>query len=207
MTEIDPSLMRWVEWPDFRYNPHGPDWHKVDDIPPDITLREYADAWIDMAPHIEHLQHYARGKRTIVEFGLRGAVSTWAMLDAMPADGMLIGVDIDAAVPLPPRVRDDPRFRLVIGEAATVDLPVPECVADLVMIDASHEFAPTVAELVRAASLEPSVILCHDYLYRHTPQVKAAIDGYTGPGYLRDEPYRLERVHESQWGLAVLVPR
>jgi hypothetical protein len=28
-----------------------------------------------------------------------------------------------------------------------------------------------------------------------------------GPGYLRDEPYRLERVHESPWGLAVLVPR
>lgn len=187
------------------YNPHGPDWHRVADIPPDITLEAYAAAWLDMAPHVAELQVYARAKRTIVEFGLRGAVSTWAMLDAMPADGRLIGVDIDPAVPLPPRVRDDPRFKLVIGDAATVALPVDR--ADMVMIDASHEFAPTVAELVRAASLAPAVICCHDYLYPETPQVRWAIDGYTAPGYLRDEPYRLEAVHPSRWGLAVLVPR
>jgi hypothetical protein len=188
-----------------RYNPHAPDWHKREDIPPDITLREYADAWLDMAPHIEQLQDYARGKRTIVEFGVRGAVSTWAMLDAMPENGHLIGVDIDPDPPLPPRVRDDPRFTLVVGEAAKVSCHVYR--ADLVMIDASHEFAPTVAELVRAARFHPDVILCHDYYYRHSPQVRLAVDGYVAPGYLRDEPYRLERVHKSEWGLAVLVPR
>jgi hypothetical protein len=188
-----------------RYNPHGPDWHKLPDLPADITLREYADAWLDMAPHIDQLADYARGKRTIVEFGIRGAVSTWAMLGAMPEDGQLIGVDIDPDPPLPPRVRDDPRFRLVVGEAATVKLPVKH--ADMVMIDASHEFAPTVAELVRAATLTPKVICCHDYQYKHTPHVRAAVDGYVMPGYLRDEPYRLGTVHPSAWGLAVLVPR
>jgi hypothetical protein len=188
-----------------KYNPHAPDWHKLADLPSDITLREYADAWIDMAPHIDDLARYAAGKRTIVEFGLRGAVSTWAMLDAMPEDGRLIGVDIDPDVPLPPRVRDDPRFQLVIGDAGTVPLPVDT--ADMVMIDASHEFAPTVVELVRAAALAPDVICCHDYLYQHTPQVRAAIDGYVGPGYQRDEPYRIATVYPSTWGLAVLVPR
>lgn len=189
------------------YNPHAPDWHKREDIPPDITLREYADAWLDMAPHIDDLAGYVRefGVRTIVEFGVRGAVSTWSMLDMLPNDGRLIGVDIDPDPPLPPRVRDDPRFQLVVGDAATVKLPIKS--ADMVMIDASHEFAPTVAELVRAASLGPKVICCHDYLYKHTPQVRAAIDGYVAPGYLRDEPYRLWRVHASTWGLAVLVPR
>jgi hypothetical protein len=185
------------------YNPHAPDWHKV--APPDISLREYAAAWIDMAPHIDDLGVYARDKDVIVEFGLRGAVSTWAMLDAMPSDGLLVGVDIDPDAPIPARVREDPRFRFIVGEAATVKLPVRK--ADMVMIDASHEFAPTVAELVRAASLGPAVICCHDYLYRHTPQVRAAIDGYVAPGYLRDEPYRLQTVHPSDWGLAVLVPR
>lgn len=188
-----------------RYNPHGPDWHKREDIPVDITLREYADAWLDMAPHVDDLRRYARAAKVIVEFGIRGGVSTWAMLDGLPVDGVLIGVDIDPDPPLPPRVRDDPRFRLVVGDAATVPLPVES--ADLFMIDASHEFAPTVAELVRAASLTPDVILCHDYLYKHTPQVRAAVDGYVAPGYLRDEPYRLETVHHSSWGLAVLVPR
>ena len=188
-----------------RYNPHAPDWHKREDIPPDITLREYADAWLDMAPHIDQLQEYAKGYGTIVEFGIRGAVSTWAMLGAMAPDGVLYGVDIDPDPPLPPAVRDDPRFHLIVGEAATVKLPVKR--AELVMIDASHEFAPTVAELVRAASLLPFVILCHDYLYKHSPQVRLAVDGYTGPGYLRDEPYMLRDVHKSEWGLAVLTRR
>ena len=187
-----------------RYNPHGPDWHKVGDIPSDITLEKYARAWIDMAPHVGHLQELARGRRSIVEFGLRGAVSTWAMLDAMAPDGVLIGVDIDADAPLPPRVREDPRFRFVVGDSLTVPLPP---MVDLVMIDSSHEFAQTVGELVRAASLHPAAIACHDYLYRHSPQVRRAIDGYVAPGYLRDEPYRLETVHPSDWGLAVLVPR
>lgn len=185
-----------------RYNPHAPDWDKV--APDDITLAEYARAWIDMDPHVGHLMDLARGKQSIVEFGLRGAVSTWAMLDAMAADGKLIGIDIDPNAPLPARVRNDPRFEFRVGDTLEVELPA-RC--DMVMIDASHEFAPTVAELVRAARMEPKVIVCHDYLYRHTPQVRAAIDGYVAPGYLRDEPYRLETVHPSDWGLAVLVPR
>ncbi len=100
------------------YNPHAPDWHKREDIPDDITLREYADAWLDMAPHIDQLAGYAKGKRTIVEFGLRGAVSTWAMLSGMPRDGRLIGVDIDPDPPLPRAVLDDPRLVLVVGDAA-----------------------------------------------------------------------------------------
>lgn len=187
------------------YNPHAPDWHKLADLPPDITLREYADAWLDMAPHIGQLADYASRARTIVEFGVRGAVSTWAMLSGMPLDGRLVGVDLDPNAPIPDSVRRDQRFELVVGDAATVALPVDH--ADLVMIDASHEFAPTVADLVRAASLTPAVILCHDYLYRQTPQVRLAVDGYTMHGYLRDEPYRLATVHRSQWGLAVLVPR
>ncbi len=187
------------------YNPHAPDWHKREDIPDGITLRQYADAWLDMAPHIDHLQAFARDADTIVEFGIRGAVSTWAFLDAMPTYGRLIGVDIDPDPPLPGRVRDDDRFRLVVGDAATVPLPVEH--ADLVMIDASHEFVPTVKELERAASLTPRYILCHDYLYKQSPQVAAAINGYSMSGYLRDEPYRLTTVHHSQWGLAVLEPR
>lgn len=188
------------------FNPHAPDWHKA--APDDISLEAYAAAWIDMAPHIGELAVYARGKRTIVEFGLRGAVSTWAMLDAMPEDGTLIGVDIDPDAALPARVKNDPRFQFVVGDATGFDqIPAMPYHADLVMIDAGHEFAETVLELVQAARLTPDVILCHDYFYQHTPGVRQAIDGYSASGYLRDEPYRLETVHPSTWGLAVLVPR
>ncbi len=184
------------------YNPHAPDWHKV--APDDIDLPTYAAAWIDMAPHVEQLTDYARGKHTIVEFGLRGAVSTWALLEGMDADGHLIGIDIDPAAPIPARVRKDPRFEFRLGDTLTVALPDH---ADLVMIDASHEFDATVIELVRAADMTPEVILLHDYLYPETPGVRLAVDGYTAKGYLRDTPYELRGVHPSKWGLAVLMPR
>lgn len=185
-----------------KYNPHGPDWHKV--APPDITLAEYAAAWIDMQPHVDQLTELARDAKVIVEFGLRGAVSTWAMLEGMPADGQLIGVDIDPNAPIPERVRNDPRFTFVTGDSLEVDLPDH---ADMVMIDSSHEFAQTVAEIMRAASLTPQVIALHDYLYPPCPGVARAVDGFVAPGYLRDEPYRLDRVEPSPWGLAVLVRR
>ncbi len=184
------------------YNPHGPDWDKVP--PDDIDLDTYATAWIDMAPHVPTLKAMAGDCRTIVEFGLRGAVSTWALLDGLPAAGKLVGVDIDPNVPLPKRVRDDHRFRFVVGNSLDVKLPER---ADLVMIDSSHEFTQTVMELQRAASLKPSFILCHDYLYHQTPQVQWAVDGFTAKGYLENPPYELKYVEPSKWGLAVLVRR
>jgi predicted O-methyltransferase YrrM len=118
------------------YNPHAPDWHK--EAPPDITLAEYAAAWIDMAPHIGELAVYARGKKKIVEFGLRGAVSTWAMLDVMAEDGVLWGIDINPNAPLPDRVRNDLRFRFLEADATKIDTTTALDHADLVMIDAGH---------------------------------------------------------------------
>lgn len=191
-----------------RFNPHAPDWHRQEDIPPDITLSEYAEAWIDMAPHVKTLTALAADAKVVVEFGIRGGVSTWALLDGLPEDGRLYGVDIDPNAPMPPRVKDDPRFTFLVGDSLKVKLPKR---ADLVLIDSSHEFTQTVLELQRAASLRPAMIVCHDYLYEHTPQVRWAIDGWTHPPYTEDHwsqvPYRLRRVEESRWGLAILVPR
>lgn len=184
------------------YNPHGPDWDKT--APADITLDEYAAAWIDMEPHISTIADYAAQFERVVEFGLRGGVSTWALLEGLPPDGELTGVDISPDAPLPARVREDPRFRFVVGDSLEVELPER---ADLVMIDSSHEFTQTVRELHRASTLHPEVILLHDYLYSHTPHVRWAVDGFTARGYLEDPPYKLLAVEPSKWGLAILVPR
>ena len=196
------------------YNPYAGDNLKP---PPDgFTLEEYAAAWIDMVPHIGHLTALAAKADLIVEWGLRGCVSTWAMLDGLAEDGSLIGVDIvpdlrwyhekhgDDYVPgyftpIPPRVRNDPRFTFIHGDSLEVGLPDH---ADLVMIDSSHEYVQTVNELARAATLTPAVIACHDYMYSETPAVKQAIDEFVADG-----PFRLEVVHPSKWGLAILVPK
>jgi hypothetical protein len=166
---------------------------------PGITLTEYAAKWVDMAPHIDALTRYAAAEETsIVEFGVRGGVSTWAMLKGLPKDGVIYAVDNDPDVyeMVPPWVRDDPRLSLVIDDDLRADLPEH---ADLVMIDSGHEYEQTLAELARAQALGPEVILLHDYLYADTPGVRQAVDEFTGR---RD--WRLATVHPSQWGLAVL---
>jgi predicted O-methyltransferase YrrM len=167
---------------------------------PGLTLEEYAERWVDMAPHLETLTMLAGRAKVAVEFGVRGGVSTWALLNGLPADGQLISYDIDECCreTCPPQLFEDPRWEFVIGDSLTADLPSR---ADLVMIDSSHEYDSTCVELQRAAGLTPSVIVLHDYYDPPHPGVRRAVDEFVA-----DSAYRIERVEDSQWGLAILVP-
>lgn len=151
------------------------------------------ERWRDMQPHVETLTALAAEATTLVELGVRGAVSTWALLNGLPANGTMVSVDIDGTVvdTLPERVRNDPRWRIVIGDDLDADLPP----ADLVFIDTSHEYHHTIAELDLAVRLRAKVIVLHDYAL---PDVADAVHGFlrrTG-GELVVEP--------SEWGLAVI---
>lgn len=180
-----------------RYNPYAGEAR-----PEEFTFEEYAASWIDMVPHTGHLTDLASQVKSIVEFGLRGGVSTWALLDGLPEDGALLGVDVLPVdeILLPPRVTNDPRFTFVMGDDLQVKLPKT---ADLVMIDSSHQYDHTVAELLRAEKMKPRFIVCHDYLDPGAgPMVKPAVDGFVA-----FRSYRLQVLHESPCGLAVLVPK
>lgn len=161
-----------------------------------MNLNEYAAQWVDMVPHTATLTALARDAQTIVEWGVRGGVSTWALLDGLPSDGRMVSVDIDGTVPVPDRVSGDPRWTLLIGDDRTVDVPV----ADLVVIDTSHEYDHTLAELHKAAQLGAKRIALHDPIM--FPDVDHAI-----AQFLPESAYRLERFEVSAWGLAVLVLR
>lgn len=149
-----------------------------------------------MEPHTATLTALAADAQTIVEFGVRGGVSTWALLDGLPADGTMTSVDIDQEVlsKIPDRVRDDPRWRLLIADDRATDVQLPDH-ADLVFIDTSHEYHHTVLELVIAHRLGAQVIALHDYALR---DVADAVHGF-----VRLTGWRLT-VEESQWGLAVI---
>ena len=125
-------------------------------------LATWAKANRDMVPHTPTLTRYAKEAKTIIEFGVRGGVSTWAFLDGLPDDGQLWSVDIDHCV-VPDRVRGDPRWMFIVGddrEKGILGL-LPKR-ADIVFIDTSHEYDHTVQELDYALSLQPKRILCHD---------------------------------------------
>lgn len=161
-------------------------------------LRQWAAEQVDMAPHIDTLIRYAREARVVVEFGVRGAVSTWAILAGLPPDGRLWSVEINGNHEMPVPVTSDPRWTLIIGDdmdpAVQARLPRP---ADFVFIDTSHEYEHTVAELAFALTLSPKCIVMHDYVME---PVKRA-----GTEFCAREGWRV-MANEMPFGLATLVP-
>lgn len=163
----------------------------------DHGLLNAANQYGDMTPHLDTLTRFAEGARVIVEWGVRSGVSTWALLNGLPADGRLISVDITRQ-DWPDRITHDHRWTFIPGDDRAIGLPVQR--ADLVLIDTSHEYHHTLAELHRADALEPSWILLHDY---ELPDVEDAVAGFLR----RTHHYRLAMVEHSQWGLAGLRRR
>ncbi len=160
-------------------------------------LATWADIQVDMAPHYRTLTRYAREATTIVEFGVRGGVSTWALLDGLPPEGRLVSVDIIDCI-VPPRVRDDERWTFIVGDDmdAGVQAQLP-AVADLVFIDTSHEYEHTVAEITLALTMEPARIIFHDYVME---PVRQAVDEF-----LAREGWHLVD-NELPYGLATVEP-
>ncbi len=156
-------------------------------------LAEWARRYVDMVPHVSTLTRLAGDARSVVECGVRGGVSTWAILDGLPPDGRLLSIDIDPDVPemVPPRVRDDPRWTLLTADDRKVEWPV----ADLVFIDTSHEHQHTADELLAAWRAGARTIALHDYML---PAVEDAVCVF-----VRRCGWSLE-VEPSEWGLAVL---
>lgn len=161
---------------------------------------EWADRYLDMRPHVDTLMHVAQGCHAILEWGVRGGCSTWALLDGLPQDGVLDSVDIRDEVKgwLPDRVKNDPRWTLIIGNDQA-----PEIIAryrpdyDFLFLDASHFYQETVTELEIAEKLNIPLIGMHDWLF--LPEVKRA-----GLDFLQRGTYALSEVEESKWGLAFL---
>jgi predicted O-methyltransferase YrrM len=160
-------------------------------------LRAFARDELDMEPHIDTLIRLAREARTIVEWGVRHGVSTWALLDGLPEDGRLFSVDIvERAVPL--RVANDPRWTFILGNDTDPALrPLLPEQADIVFIDTSHTYEQTVAELAAALDYNPSRIVMHDYVME--PVARAASE------FCAREGWRLV-ANELPFGLATLEP-
>lgn len=159
------------------------------DEPRHDSLIAHAAMWVDMEPHIGHLADLARDATSILEWGVRGGVSTWALLDGLPAAGTMTSVDVERHL-LPDRVTGDPRWSFVLGD----DLAVPVPDADLVFIDTTHTYNHTLAELRRADALGAEVIALHDYAL---DPVALAITRW------KSDAWTLA-VLPSRWGLAVL---
>lgn len=157
----------------------------------------------DMDPHVQQLKDLASSCLSIIEIGVGTYCSTFALLDGLPPDGKLVSVDIEGSVH--PDAAADPRWRFVHGNSTSVETfrQLPHG-PDLMFIDSGHGYELTWQELLIADFLRPTRIALHDYLFplELDPlcRVKQAVDEFLEAGH-----YRWEDLHESMWGLAVLV--
>lgn len=159
-------------------------------------LDRWAYEQVDMAPHYRTLIKYAHDCKVIVEWGVRGGVSTWALLEGLPADGRLYSVDIlDCVVPY--AVSSDPRWTFIIGDDLdpAVQAQLPDR-ADMVFIDTDHTYEQTVGELAYAATFDPARIVMHDYVM--DPVRQAANEFCAREGWV-------VAANELPFGLATLV--
>lgn len=159
------------------------------------TLAEHAALTADMAPHAATLTRLASRALEAAELGVRTGVSTWALLDGLPADGRLVSVD-SGPCSVPQRVEDDWRWVFVAGDSLTIE-PVLRSPVDLMLIDSSHEYHQTLAELEMADRVGTRTVLLHDWAL---PDVRDAARGFLE----RSGRYRLALLEPSQWGLAGL---
>jgi predicted O-methyltransferase YrrM len=130
---------------------------------PSRDLGTYAGVTRDMVPHLETLSRLASEAKSVTELGVRSGVSTWALLDGLPPDGVLWSVDL-AQHSAPERVTSDPRWSFFRGDSLLTGGSLG--LSDLVFVDTSHTYEQTRDELRLAAdALEAKVIALHDALW------------------------------------------
>ena len=175
-----------------------------------ILYAAYRDQPSDISEHLQYMRDLCveLDAKVVVELGVRGGVSTAAFLDAMEhTGGMVWSCDI-----APPQVHDviaeHGQWEFMWGDDLELADEAPEC--DVLLIDTSHHYEHTVAELAAYAPKVRRVILLHDTQLERPagapveprfPVRQAALEFHTGnPGW---DWYEFE--HNN--GLGVLTRR
>ncbi|KAG8462139.1 hypothetical protein KFE25_011589 [Diacronema lutheri] len=120
----------------------------------------------DIHEHLPTLRAYAERVDSIVEMGVRGVVSTWALLSGLTSGGggagkLLIGVDIEpCAYEEPARAGRElgVDVRFVQGNSISVDVPE----RDLLFIDTWHVYGHLRRELAAHHAKTRKWIVLHD---------------------------------------------
>ena len=118
----------------------------------------------DINEHLPTLKRYSEGLDTVIEFGVRRIVSTWAFLAGSP--NKLISYDINHPSVFGADIEEvyfaskacGVEFEFIEGD--TRKISIPDC--DMLFIDTLHEYVQTRAELNKHAKNVKKYIAFHD---------------------------------------------
>ena len=123
----------------------------------------YCNKRSDINEHLPTLLKYASECKTIVEFGVRGGVSTWAFLRAHPEKLLCVDIDTETFKENEAIIRNILNsniinFKFINGDTLKIDIPE----TDLLFIDTLHTYSQLYQELERHCSMVKKYIILHD---------------------------------------------
>ena len=153
----------------------------------------------DINEHLPTLKKYAILSNTIVELGVRGMVSTWALLAGRPE--AMLSVDIvhpsehGGNVKEAKEMAKKEYINWNFEQASSLDIGIRRC--DLLFIDTIHSYEQLIKELKLHAPYTVKYIIMHDTVL---PEMQRAIDEFLK----RNEDWKIKEVHIYNHGLTVL---
>lgn len=166
-----------------------------------------------MAGHMDRVMRLARECETCVEFGIRRANSTVALLVGCP--GRVYSYDVERLPQFHDPILDAAGNRWVPTYADTTTIDIPEC--DLLLHDSFHNYAVVKADLDRHADKVRKYLVFHDSitcgtvgegipgnhrspLFQDTRGFRMAVDELM----IRDPSWRIAAHYPDHNGLLVL---
>lgn len=142
-----------------------------------LFAAQYADrlaAWSDIQTHLPFLHERASQSKTILELGVRGGISTAALLagvESQVQNGHLWSVDIEMPH-VPNRWFGSPLWTFTLGDDMAPEIAAcqPQQI-DMLVIDTSHFYEHTLAELRLYVPRvnKGGMICCHDTELEYVP--------------------------------------
>lgn len=166
-------------------------------------LKQYVDKLYstpsDINEHLKTLASYAAKSESIVEFGVRGIVSTWALLSGQPkkmtsydiVHPSQLGSDIEIVYQTAKNIGVD--YKFILGD--TLKINIEE--SDLLFIDTLHCYNQLRQELANHSNKISQYIIFHDTVSFGLRDERGSDCGCDGKGLLLAIKEFLEK--NSEW--------
>lgn len=169
----------------------------------------------DVNQHFGTLKYYTEKVDTVVEFGFREGVSTWALLAGRPKKLTSYDIQLPPVTDVIPALEEaakeiDVDFKFCL--ANTLHCTIDE--VDLLFIDTLHAYSQITAELERHSDKVKKYIICHDvvtwgnvdesYSGDKTQKAKQGIYHAINDFIAKNNKWSLREIYFYNNGLAVL---
>lgn len=161
----------------------------------------------DINEHLPTLKKYAKECEHITEMGVRGIVSTYALLIGKPKKMVSYDIIMCNWGPVFDLVKDDTAFTFKIGN--TLDIEIED--TDLLFIDTLHNYNQLSQELLLHAKHVSKYIILHDttsYEFRGESYVGSSERGiwFAVDEFLKDNPeWNIKERFINNNGLTILM--